>query len=230
MDGIVGNTGSPVSNTLGLGGVARPHDVRECFPAGADLGGGVTVIDWVLMRTKSGRGLGLQPIVRCHCGRISPVHRRYLSLGMWSGRGCPECRKEHIARYRELIPDARERARVLARLNGIITRCTDPTSPAFRNYGGRGITVFADWVRDHSKFIEFFKTLVGWDRPELDLDRIDNARGYEPGNLRLVTRSENCRNKRKVNDLEARIRALETENADLRSRLLRAEKPVCRAH
>lgn len=45
----------------------------------------------------------------------------------------------------------------------------------------------------------------------LELDRIDVDGNYEPGNLRFISRAENARNKRRPNDLSARIAALEAK-------------------
>ena len=58
-------------------------------------------------------------------------------------------------------------------------------------------------------------TLDGWDKPELDLDRIDVNKGYEPNNLRFVTRAENQRNRRSVQDMQKHIDELKAEVAKL---------------
>lgn len=72
-------------------------------------------------------------------------------------------------------------------------RCTDPKHRAYPRYGGRGIALWPAWVEDPVAFVAH----VG-PRPssEHEIDRIDNDRGYEPGNLRWATRTENSRNRR----------------------------------
>lgn len=73
----------------------------------------------------------------------------------------------------------------------MIQRCTNPKAGQYKDYGGRGIRVCDRW-RDY----KLFAADVG-PRPDgLSLDRIDNNRGYEPGNCRWATRLEQNSNKR----------------------------------
>lgn len=72
-------------------------------------------------------------------------------------------------------------------------RCHVPTNAAYPDYGGRGITVCDAW-RDSPE--AFLRDMGRKPSPAHEIDRIDNDRGYEPGNCRWVTRSENDRNRR----------------------------------
>lgn len=72
-------------------------------------------------------------------------------------------------------------------------RCTVPTNRAWPDYGGRGITVCDRWRDD---FRAFLADMGSKPSSAHEIDRIDNDRGYEPGNCRWVTRSENNRNRR----------------------------------
>ena len=106
------------------------------------------------------------------------------------------------------MPEDDHRTRLLNRLAAAITRCHTTTNKTFIHYGARGIQVFELWRKDRSEFLKYVRTLVGWDQPALDMDRIDNNKGYEPGNLRFVTRSVNAGNKRRIADLEEEVRRL----------------------
>lgn len=66
----------------------------------------------------------------------------------------------------------------------IIYRCTNPEHVHYRHYGGRGITVCEEWLKNPASFIDYMGP-----RPSLhhSVGRIKNDRGYEPGNVRWET-------------------------------------------
>jgi len=82
------------------------------------------------------------------------------------------------------------------RATNAIRRCTDPRDPAYRNYGGRGVSVHPPWVVDPWAFVAYLTLLPGFDVRGLVMDRIDNDGGYVPGNLRFVTWGESNCNRR----------------------------------
>jgi hypothetical protein len=75
----------------------------------------------------------------------------------------------------------------------MLARCHCETCPNFRLYGARGITVCARW---RESFEAFLADVGARPSPAHSIDRIDNAKGYEPGNVRWATRLEQARNKR----------------------------------
>ncbi len=76
---------------------------------------------------------------------------------------------------------------------GMTQRCWDKNAINYPNYGGRGITVCKSW-RNFDNFAKW--ALVNNYSDELQLDRIDNSKGYSPENCRFITRTENMRNTR----------------------------------
>ena len=104
---------------------------------------------------------------------------------------------------------------------GAKQRCTNPNSAAYADYGGRGIEFRFPSVR---AFAEWVLLNIGPKPTEVhSLDRIDNTRHYEPGNLRWATRSEQARNKRAYRRTDAgnRIRRLHGDRPDLTYETLR---------
>ena len=72
-------------------------------------------------------------------------------------------------------------------------RCTDPNHPDWKNYGGRGITMCARWLRSFAAFYAH----IGARPAGMMLDRIENDAGYKPGNVRWATRAVQNANKRR---------------------------------
>ena len=74
----------------------------------------------------------------------------------------------------------------------MISRCCDPDDKDYSNYGGRGIRVSDEWMDVRN----FMSDMVGGYKSGLQLDRIDNSKGYCRENCRWATSSENMRNTR----------------------------------
>jgi hypothetical protein len=72
-------------------------------------------------------------------------------------------------------------------------RCLNPKSKDYPNYGGRGITISSEWL-DFEVFCQWM--LDNGAKQGIQIDRVDNDKGYSPENCRLVTPTENNRNRR----------------------------------
>jgi hypothetical protein len=75
----------------------------------------------------------------------------------------------------------------------IISRCECKNHTAYKNYGARGIQICARW---RNSFDVFF-TDMGPRPKGMQIDRINNSEGYEPGNCRWTTVKINLRNTRR---------------------------------
>jgi hypothetical protein len=75
-------------------------------------------------------------------------------------------------------------------------RCLNPNSPAYHNYGGRGITIDPRW----DSFDQFLADM-GEIPDGMSIERKDNDKGYSPENCVWATSIEQGRNTRKCRKL-----------------------------
>lgn len=72
------------------------------------------------------------------------------------------------------------------------SRCHRTEDRNWRNYGGRGIFMAPEWFMDFDAFLAY----IGPKPSGTSLERIDNDRGYVPGNVRWATYVEQAANQR----------------------------------
>lgn len=83
----------------------------------------------------------------------------------------------------------------------MIKRCTDPANPQWESYGGRDphpVTVCKRWDNGSAGFVAFRDDMGGFQPPDMEIDRIDNLKGYwcgkaECAECSLLGRRGNCR-------------------------------------
>lgn len=81
-----------------------------------------------------------------------------------------------------------------SRYDKIKSRCYNPNSPAYKNYGGRGIKMCNEWFNDFYKFYDW--ALDNSFHPSLTLERINVNGDYNPSNCKWATMKEQSLNKR----------------------------------
>lgn len=74
-------------------------------------------------------------------------------------------------------------------------RCYSPNCKDYVRYGERGIRVCDEW-QNFSVFREHVLSLPNAKSKGFTLDRIDNDKNYEPGNVRWATPSQQGRNRK----------------------------------
>jgi hypothetical protein len=118
------------------------------------------------------------------CGRMAIVTRPNLLSGNTVDCGCRRSKK--IARAN--TTHGGTGSPIYKRWATMRSRVEDPN----KNYKKRGILVCEEWG-DYPNF-EKWAIQSGF-REELELDRIDNSKGYSPDNCRWVSHSINCQNR-----------------------------------
>lgn len=90
-----------------------------------------------------------------------------------------------------------KKSKIYAVWDAMISRTTNIKNSAFKNYGGRGISVCEEW-KIASNFIEW-ATANGY-KEGLEINRINNDGDYSPDNCNFVSHFVNNQNKRNAKD------------------------------
>lgn len=130
----------------------------------------------------------------CQCGQEIVVSADNLTNKHTKSCGCLLLEAMHSRRGKghPQFKHGYSRSREYSSWNQAKQRTTDPNHAKYASYGGRGIRMAKEWVDDFPAFFEH----MGFRPPGTTLDRIDNDRGYEPGNCRWATAKEQARNTR----------------------------------
>ena len=83
------------------------------------------------------------------------------------------------------------------RWRGMKARCMNINSPDYENYGGRGITIHGEWIDSFDKYDKYINELPNALKHGYTIDRIDNNKNYEHGNLRWASQRTQSRNTQK---------------------------------
>lgn len=127
---------------------------------------------------------------KCDCGKEVDVVRGSLVSGLTLSCGCLNREK---AASRSLTHGG-SHTDIYRTWQHMIGRCHRKSDGAWKDYGGRGISVCKEWRNDFKKFAEYIGQKPS---PRHSIDRINNDGNYEPGNVRWATAEQQARNKRK---------------------------------
>lgn len=124
---------------------------------------------------------------RCDCGMERHFECRTLFKTPNAHCGCRTHRSGNLIH-------GMSQTRIYRAWSGMLTRCANPNSSRYADYGGRGIKVCQRW----RKFEDFLADM-GERPPGMSLDRIDNDGDYEPRNCRWATNEQQSSNARSNN-------------------------------
>lgn len=203
---IAQGAGTPLGyHTRKANFLMQPHDTTQpafiaLHPYAIDLAG-----------ERFGRLVALGPIgkkrsrnvvwlCRCDCGNTKEIPSSNLRNGVTRSCGC--LMKESVKR--RFSTHGMSTHPLWGTWWQMIQRCTNSRVSHYANYGGRGISVCAEWQHDFQTFLHGVSQLPHYGEEGYTLDRIDNDGNYEPGNVQWATNTEQARNSRHAHLIEFR--------------------------
>lgn len=131
----------------------------------------------------------------CSCGGTKTVLAQSLARGNTSSCGCfrREFSSFKSTTHGHCRTGGKRRTPEYNSWRGMIERCTNPRSIGWKRYGGRGIEVCERW---RNSFIAFLSDLGPRPTARHTLERSNNNRNYEPGNVSWALPPVQARNKR----------------------------------
>ena len=149
----------------------------------------------VIKKVESDKRGNAQYKCRCDCGNLIQVIAVKLRSGHTKSCGCLQ--KEIAAKQaaQQSYRHGYTGTSLYICWGGMKARCLNPKNPRYKDYGGRGITIFPGWINDFPTFKKYIDQNLGPRPKGQTLDRINNDGNYEPGNLRWAPPSVQQQNK-----------------------------------
>ncbi len=138
-----------------------------------------------------GPGKGYRWRMRCACGTEREIRSQDVRQGASKSCGCAAANGVLQAGKANLTHGIDYGSKLYRTWRSAKNRCFNPNADKYLSYGGAGITMHPEWA---ASFPAFAAGVGEPPSPKHTIDRIDNEKNYEPGNVKWSTAKEQANN------------------------------------